>query len=179
MLRRAEKEKKVEELAERVSSSRGIYLADFSGLDVASMNELRRLCREAGIRFEVVKNTLGRFAARKAEVPDLEPYFEGPTALATAETDEVAPARVLTAFAKEHAGPRIRAAVVEGRVFEGEQIDALAALPPRDVLLGNLLRVMLGPLTQFASVLQAPMRDLASVLDQVAKGRGGADSEAG
>jgi len=171
MLNRAEKEKKVEEIAAIMNSAKGVYLADYSGLDVATITELRQICRDAGIRFEVIKNTLGRFTSKKLEIDDLAAHFSGPNAMATCETDEIAPARILTAFAKDHEGPTVKVAYVEGKIFEEAEIKALASLPPRDVLLGNFLRALQGSLTQFASVLQAPLRDLTSVLDQVAKSR--------
>lgn len=169
MLTRTEKEKKVEELVELISSARGIYVADFTGLDVAAITELRRVCREAGIRFEVIKNSLGRFAAEKAEVSELPAQFNGPTALATSVDDEIAPAKVLTDFAKTHEGPKIRAAVVEGNLYDEAGVKSLATLPSRDVLLGNLVRVLMAPLTKLAMVLKAPLRDLSGVLNEVAK----------
>ncbi|MBU1699126.1 MAG: 50S ribosomal protein L10 [Candidatus Eisenbacteria bacterium] len=171
MLKRADKEKKVDEIVAVLKSAKGVYLADYSGMDVATITELRQICRKAGIRFEVIKNTLGRFAAEKLEIHDLPAYFKGPNALATSETDEVAPARVLTDFAKEHKGPEVKVAFVEGKIFEAEEIKTLASLPPRDILLSNFLRAIQGTLTQFVSVLKAPLRDLANVLDQVAKSR--------
>jgi large subunit ribosomal protein L10 len=171
MLKRPEKEKKVEEIAAVMNTAKGVYLADYSGLDVATITELRQICRNAGIRFEVIKNTLGRFASEKLEINDLKAHFKGPNALATCETDEIAPARILTEFAKEHEGPTVKVAYLEGKLFDAEQVKELAGLPPRDILLGNFLRALQGSLTQFASVLQAPLRDLVSVLDQVAKSR--------
>lgn len=175
MLTRTEKQKKVEELATLISSARGIYVADFTGLDVAAITELRRVCREAGIRFEVVKNSLGRFAAEKANIEDLPEQFTGPTALATSVEDEIVPAKVLIDFAKEHEGPKVRAAYVEGNVYDEAGVKALATLPSRDVLLGNLVRVLMAPLTQLAMVLNAPLRDLAGVLNEVGK-KGGGDA---
>jgi large subunit ribosomal protein L10 len=172
MLTRTEKEKKVEELAELLSSAKGIYIADFTGLDVAAMTELRRTCRESGIRFEVIKNSLARFAAQKAQVEGLPDHFTGPSAIATSETDEIVPARVLTDFAKEREGPKIRVAYVEGEIYDEKAVKSLAALPPRDVLIGNLVRVLMAPLTQFATILRAPVRDLAGLLGQVAEKSG-------
>jgi large subunit ribosomal protein L10 len=172
MLKRTDKEKKVEELVQVLSAARGVYLADYSGLDVATITELRRICRDAGIRFEVIKNSLGRFAAARARMEGLPERLVGPTALATSEGDEISPARILTEFAKGHeGGPRIRAAYVEGELYDEAQVGMLASLPTRDVLLSNLLRAMTGTLTQLVGVLNAPLRDLSGVLRQVAEGR--------
>jgi large subunit ribosomal protein L10 len=137
------------------------------------MTELRRICRDAGVRLEVIKNSLGRFAAQKAQVAELPEHFTGPTALATSETDEIAPAKVLTDFAKDHPGPKIRIGYVEGKIFGAEEVKNLASLPSKDVLLANLVRALMGPLTQFAMVLAAPVRDLAGVLNEVGKKSGG------
>ncbi|MBD3335123.1 MAG: 50S ribosomal protein L10 [Candidatus Eisenbacteria bacterium] len=171
MLKRPEKEKKVGELVEVLNSAKGVYLADYSGLDVAAITELRQICRDAGVRFEVIKNTLGRFAVTKAEIDGLGEYLKGPNALATSLEDEIAPARILSQFAKDHKGPDVKVAFLEGRIFASDDVKELAELPARDVLLANLLRALKGTLTQFVSVMKAPLRDLTSVIDQAAKSR--------
>jgi large subunit ribosomal protein L10 len=175
MLKRAEKEQKVEELTRVFAEAPGIYLADYTRLNVETMTELRRICREAGIRFEVIKNSLGRFAAEKADIPGLPEHLVGPNAMVISGSDNVAPARLLSRFAKEHEGPRLKVAYVEGRIFTGEEIAILANLPPRDVLLGNLLRALQGTLTQFVTVLKAPVRDLGNVLNQLTKSKESAE----
>jgi len=171
---REQKAAKVKEIEEILGSSKGMFIADFRGMSVAVISELRRRCRRSDVRLEVVKNTLLRRAARATGNAALVPYSKGPSALATSTVDEVAPARVIADFLREFRVPVIKGGAVGGQALSGEQVKALAALPPREVLLGNLLRVLQAPLASFVSVLQAPMRNLASVLDQVAKQKGSA-----
>ena len=169
---RPEKIQRVSEIQEILEGARAVYLADFQGMTVEVISELRKRCREADVHFEVVKNTMLRLAATQAGQGDVLPPLHGTTAIAVSTVDEIAPARVLTDFMREFKLPRMKGAMVEGKGFDEGQAVELANLPPREVLLGNLLRAMQGTLTGFASVLTAPLRDLASVLDQVAKRRG-------
>ncbi|MBD3237675.1 MAG: 50S ribosomal protein L10 [Candidatus Eisenbacteria bacterium] len=169
---REEKAAKVEELEGILGSAKGIYLADYRGMTVEVVSELRKRCRESDIHFEVVKNTLLRRAAKSSGSEGLAALAVGPIAIATSETDEVAPARVLVDFAKEFKLPEMKGGYVDGQAIGMEEAQAISKLPPREILLGNLLRAMQGPLTNFVSVLQAPLRDLASVLEQVAKQKG-------
>jgi len=171
---RNEKVKKVSELEEVLGAAKGIYLADFEGMSVEVISELRKRCREADVRFEVVKNTLLRRAATDTGRDGMLPYVVGTTALATSVVDEIAPARVLVDFGQEFKRPRVKGGLVEGSAFDEEQVKSLARLPSKEVLLGNFLRALQATLTNFASVLQAPLRDLARVLDQVSKQKEGA-----
>ncbi|MCK4415278.1 MAG: 50S ribosomal protein L10 [Candidatus Eisenbacteria sp.] len=171
---RSEKVKKVSEIEEVLGAAKGVYLAEFEGMSVAIISELRKRCREANVRFEVVKNTLLRRAVAETGHEGILPHIVGTTALATSAVDEIAPARVLNDFRSEFKLPRVKGGLVDGSVFDEEQVKSLAALPSREILLGNFLRALQGTLTNFASVLQAPLRDLARVLDQVAKQKEGA-----
>ena len=166
---REEKAAKVKEIEEVLSGAKGIYLADFRSMTVEAMTELRKRCRESEIRFEVVKNTLLRRAAESTGNAGLVGMADGPTAIATSEVDEIAPARVLREFLKEFKLPVMKGGVVGERAYDGKQVRELAKLPSREVILGNLLRVLQAPLSGFASVLQAPLRNLANVLEQVSK----------
>jgi|WetSurMetagenome_2_1015567.scaffolds.fasta_scaffold703323_1 large subunit ribosomal protein L10 len=171
---RAEKEAKVAEVAERLSTTTGVYLADLTGMSVEKLTNFRRICRDNGIRLEVVKNTLIRRAAQGTPFEMLGPHLEGPTALMTTATDTVAPARVLEKFIKENKIPKVKVACLEGDLYDEVGVQALAKLPSREVLLSQLLSVLNAPLTQLVGVLSATARNLANVLDQVATQKGGA-----
>jgi len=166
-----DKQGTVDRLKDRITRAKGVYLADFQGMTVEVISELRKRCRQADVRFEVVKNTLLRRAAAELGQGAALPELHGPTAIATSTVDEIAPARVLTDFVRQFKTPRLKGAMVEGRGFNEAEAAELANLPPREVILGNLLRAMQGTLTGFATVLVAPVRDLARVLDEVAKRR--------
>jgi len=175
---RAVKEAKVTEVAERLHGAKAVYLADLTGLTVDKLTTFRRICRDNGIRLEVVKNTLIHRAAEDTPFAALAPHLHGPTALLTTEQDVVAPARVLDKFIKESKGlPKVKAAYLEGDLYDEAGVQALAKLPTRDVLLGQLLSVLNAPVTQLAMVLNATARNLANVLDQVAKQKGGGGTE--
>lgn len=173
-MNREEKAAKVKELEEVLQSAKGVYLADFRGMTVETISELRKRCRESSVRLEVVKNTLLRRAAHTAGADGIIEFTHGPTAVATSTLDEVAPARVLMDFFRERKSPEVKAGLVNGRALSSQSVRDVAALPGREVLLGNLLRALQGPLSKFVGVLRAPVRDLANVLDQVAKQKGSA-----
>jgi large subunit ribosomal protein L10 len=173
MAAKSEKAAVVENMAARLAKARGVYLTDFTGMNVATLQDLRRRMRKSEIHYEVVKNTLARRAVEASGLRDLEPHLEGPTAIAIVETDELAPARILGEFAKEFQRPRVKLAVVEGKVFTEEEVKALALLPSRDVLLAQLLGAMQGPMRNLVGVLSAPLRDFVSALDQIRRKKEG------
>ena len=111
--------------------------------------------REAGIEFTVLKNSLARRATANAELTELDEYLTGPTAIAFSKDDVVAPAKILTEFAKKNDKLSVKAGVVEGRVVGYDQIKALAELPSRDGLLSMLLSVLQAPVRNFALAVKA------------------------
>jgi large subunit ribosomal protein L10 len=167
---RPEKEAVVSELADKFSTYDNVYLADFTGLNVADTTELRRLLREADVEYRVVKNTLALRAVAKAGIEaDVAPFFIGPTALAFGHSDTVAAARVLSEFSKKHPKqlPAIKGGLVAGKVVFPEDEQRIAKLPTREQLLGQLAGALSAPVSGFAGTLQAVIRSFATVLTQL------------
>jgi large subunit ribosomal protein L10 len=124
-------------------------------LNVAQVTQLRKLLREANIEFQVIKNSLTRRATAQTELTELDEHLTGPTAIAFSNDDLVAPAKILTDFAKKNDALKVKGGVVEGRVVDFEQIKALASLPSRDGLLSMLLSVLQAPVRNFALAVKA------------------------
>jgi large subunit ribosomal protein L10 len=154
---REEKVLLVKEIADRLNRSKSAIVADYRGLNVEEVTELRKQLRQAGVEFQVLKNTMTRRAAEQVNLTDLNTYLTGPTAIAFGYDDPVAPAKILNEFAKKHKALELKGGVVEGRVVDAKGVESLASLPSREGLLSMLL-----------SVLQAPLRNLAYSLQQVA-----------
>ncbi|CCO07787.1 50S ribosomal protein L10 [Desulforamulus hydrothermalis] len=165
---KAQKAVMLEEIKEKMSQSQVTILADFRGISVAKITDLRARLRKAGSEMKVAKNTVARIAAREIGVEGLDPYLEGPTVFAFGIEDPVAPAKILSDFAKEvKQGVDIKAGILEGKVIDANGVKALADLPSREVLLAKVLGGMQAPLYGFAGVLAANLRNLVYVLDQV------------
>ena len=165
-MQRSEKERLVEELTERLRSTETLIVADYRGLTVSEIDELRGKLIEQGARFTVVKNTLTKRAAEAAGVEGLVTLLDGPTAIAFLDTegDPVAVAKAL-----DDAG-KAEVLVIRGGFLEGEEIGAddvkrLAKLPPADVLRAQLVGALAGSLTTVVGLFAAPMRDLVGVID--------------
>lgn len=150
-----EKQQAVDVITAKLRESSTTVVADYRGLNVAQVTELRRQLREAGIEFQVLKNTLVRRATASAELSELDAVLTGPTAIAFGKEDAVAPAKILSDFAKKNDALKIKGGVVEGRVVGYEQIKALADLPSREGLLSMLLSVLQAPMRNFALAVKA------------------------
>jgi len=159
----------VKELSEKVKAAKAIVLADYRGLTVEQDTELRNALRKAGVEYKVVKNTLTRFAAKENGLDGLDSFLNGPTAMATSETDPVAPAKVLAEYAKKYDKLELKAGVVEGKVIDVNGIKALAELPPREVLIAKVLGGFNAPISGFVNVLNGNLRGLAVVLNAIAE----------
>jgi large subunit ribosomal protein L10 len=151
----AEKQRIVDEIAAKLKESSSTVIADYRGLNVAQVTELRKQLREAGVEFKVLKNSLISRAAENAELSALNEVLTGPTAVAFGKEDAVAPAKILNEFAKKNEALKIKGGVVEGRVVDTAQIEALASLPSREGLLSMLLSVLQAPLRNFALAVKA------------------------
>lgn len=161
----------VEEIAGKLESANSVILCDFKGINVEEISELRRRCRDAGVTFRVIKNTLLSRAAEKAGMAGLSEYFVGPSALAYSE-DISKPAKVLKEFQKEFQKLEMKAGYVDGQVIDGEGVKALADLPGREELLGMVAGVLQAPISGLARVLNANIQSFANVIDQLAKQKG-------
>ncbi|RLA96523.1 MAG: 50S ribosomal protein L10 [Deltaproteobacteria bacterium] len=171
VLKREEKERLVAELHEKFKEVRAVILTDFTGLDVAQLSRLRRQLQERGMEYRVVKNTLLRRASQKTALEALAEHFVGPNAVVLSYEDPVLPAKILVDFAKEEPELQIKAGFVEGRVLEPKDVKALATLPPREVLIGQMVGLLKAPLAMLVGVLQAPMRELVGVLQAIKEGK--------
>ncbi|MBI2503941.1 MAG: 50S ribosomal protein L10 [Candidatus Latescibacteria bacterium] len=168
----AEKVAKVNELTQKMAGSTAIFLADFTGLDVASVTDLRSQLRKASVEYEVVKNRLAKRAAQEAGIAGLEQYFVGPTAIAFAKDDPVAPAKILQKFIDTGGKIAIKSGLVDGQVISSEQIKALASLPSREQLLAQVVRAAQGPLYGLSGVLTGLLRNLVGVIAAIEKKQG-------
>jgi large subunit ribosomal protein L10 len=164
---RQDKERIVGELAERLKNTDTLLVADYRGLTMPEIDELRTKLLESGARFSVVKNTLTRLAAEQAGVKQLLELIDGPTAIAYigADGDPVAAAKILNDTARAHDVLVIRGGVLEGEAVSDAEIKRLATLPPTDVLRAQLAGAVAGPLTTIVGLFTAPLRDLVNVID--------------
>jgi large subunit ribosomal protein L10 len=164
---RQDKERIVSELAERLKSSQNLLVADYRGLSMPEIDELRSKLLETGARFSVVKNTLTRLAAEEAGVKQLLDLIDGPTAIAfiDAEGDPAAAAKILNDTARAHEVLVIRGGLLEGDTVSDVEIKRLATLPPADVVRAQFAGAVAAPLTTIVGLFTAPLRDLVNVLD--------------
>ena len=159
-----EKRAVVDELSEKFAQSQVVIATDYKGLDVQTINTLRRQLREAGVHYRVVKNTLLVRASENNDVALIKDIFKGPTAVAYSFDDPVAPAKVLTDFAKKNEKLEIKAGVMGGKALDVAAIKALASLPSREELLAKLLSVFNGVPTQLVRLLNAVPQQALNVL---------------
>ncbi|QDR78799.1 50S ribosomal protein L10 [Sporomusa termitida] len=164
-----EKQQSVADLKAKLSITKGAVLTNYRGLTVAQDTKLRRKLREAGVEYRVFKNTLTRIAAKEAGIEGLDPYLEGPTAIAMSATDPVAPAKVISDFVKENKLQtlEVKAGLVEGKVIDANGVKALSNLPAREVLIAQVLAGMQAPIAGFVNVLSGTVRNLVYALDAV------------
>ena len=148
----------VESLKERFQGAATGVFVTYSGLTVEKDTELRNKLREAGVEYTIVKNTLTRFAANEVGLDGLDPVLHGPTALATSDSDVVAPAKVLVEFAKANEQLEIKGGFVDGKVIDVNEVKVYASIPNKETLIAKML-----------GSLQAPIGSLVRTLDAIAK----------
>jgi large subunit ribosomal protein L10 len=164
-----QKQQVVKELTDKFKAAKGIVLADYRGLTVEQDTELRNAMRKAGVEYKVVKNSLSSFAMKELGITDIEKYLAGPTSIAMSETDLVAPAKVMTEYAKKFEKLEPKAGIVEGKVVGPEGIKALAELPPKEVLIARVLGGFMAPVSGLVNVLNGNVRGLVVALNAIAE----------
>jgi large subunit ribosomal protein L10 len=170
---REQKEKMVADYVDKMSRSKVLILADYRGLTVARMTDLRRKLRETDGQFQVVKNSLFTLALEKAGLPIPTEYLDGPIAVGYCQGDAPPTAKALMDFAKEAESLRIKGAIMGDNVLDYDAVKGMADLPPREVLLAQLLGSVQGPMSSLVSTLAAPLREIVQVLQ--ARSEKGAD----
>jgi large subunit ribosomal protein L10 len=164
---RPEKAQQVESINEIFTGSRSVVLNDFTGLDVEKLSQLRKLCRDAGIEYRVIKNTLAKRGIKGTPAEELESHFEGPTALAIGRDSENVSTRIIAEFAKEYEAPKFKAGIVDGNVVDATALLTLATLPSKEVLLSKVLAGIMGPGNGLVSVLQGTLRNLLYAMNAI------------
>jgi large subunit ribosomal protein L10 len=163
---RKDKEQVVAELAERLRASDTLIVADYRGLTMSEIDGVRTKLLEHGARFTVVKNTLTKRAAEQAGLVELNEFLDGPTAIAfVGDGDMVAVARTLNDTARQTKVLELKGGILQGRPMSAEEVQTLATLPPLDVLQGQVLGAVVGPLNAIVGLFAAPLRELVGVVD--------------
>jgi large subunit ribosomal protein L10 len=162
-----DKKKLVEQLRERMQKSKVVIVTDFKGLDVGKLTELRQKLREANVEYQVIKNTMLRRASEGTGVEPIKDHFKGPSAIAISYDDPVAPAKVLTDFAKTNDKLQIKVGVINGKVMDLSGIKALSSLPSREQLLGQVLSAMIAVPTSLVRALNDVPRRMVTVLQAI------------
>ena len=167
-MNRDNKQELVTEMHERLTRAKAVFLADFRGMSVDKATTLRNELRGASVEYKVFKNTLLDLAAQGTDMECLSPYLSGPTAIAISYDDPVGAAKVLSKFAKDPQGKFVlKIGVLSGKLLDVKQIQALADLPSRDVLIAKMLGSMQAPATNFVGVLAALPGSLVRTLDAI------------
>jgi large subunit ribosomal protein L10 len=179
MKTRAQKQKDLEALTEQFQAASAGMLIGFNKLTVPKDQELRRQLAEAGARYTVVKNTLARKAVEGTPFAGAAEHFKGVTALALAEGDPVQLSKAITKFVKDNPDVfTFKAGVVEGRVVALRDVEALATLPPKEVMISKIMFLINAQAQRLATVISAVPRNLAIVVRQASetKGEGGGEA---
>ena len=172
MLTRAQKEDQISLLKDKFSRAKCIYVVDYLGLDVDSVNQLRRRIREneAGeYEYRVTKNTVLRLAAEGSDVAGIAEHFQGPTAIALSYGDPAGLAKIMADFAKDREAFEVKGGLLDGAPVSSEEIATLATLPSLDELRAMLIGLIQAPASKIARLLCEPGAQLARLLDARAK----------
>lgn len=169
----AQKAAEIDLLVDRFERAQMTILADYRGLSVSQMQDLRASLRPVDSEFRVAKNTLVRIAAERAGIDGLQPHLEGPTAVLFAFGDVAAPAKAVSDFARTSRILQVKAGLMNGAVLTADDVEAIATLPPREELLGKLVGMLASPMARTVGVLSGPSRSVAYLVNARMESLGG------
>jgi large subunit ribosomal protein L10 len=164
-----EKVETIEDLKSRLDGVKTVMLAEYRGLTVLQLSELRKQLRAVSAEYKIVKNRLARLAIASSALAGLSTELKGPTGMVLAKGDPVSVAKTLQTFARTNQALVLKVGLVDGQVLQPAGLKALADLPSREALRAQVVGALTGPLTQLVSLLQAPHRELAYVLSERGK----------
>lgn len=165
-----EKAEVVSELKEMIENSSAIFLTDYTGIDVADINEIRNQFRKEGVKYKVYKNTLFKRAiVESGKYEKLAEHLVGMTGYAFASENPVAPAKIIKKYFDEKQKLSLKACYVENQYFQGENLNELAALPSKNDIIAGILGSLNAPASGIVGAINAVMRDLVSVIDEISK----------
>ena len=162
MMNREAKKSYIEEMKKSFSSNTSVMIAQYQGLNVNELDELRKQLREKGIIFKITKNRITKLAIKDSPVKDLEKYFTGPTAAALS-SDPITTAKILTKFAKSHDKLKIVAGFMEGKVLDQKEVAIIATLPTLDEARAKIVGILASPAQKLVSILLAPGSKIANL----------------
>ena len=157
----------VNEVQNKLENSNGVYFADYKGLNVAKVNELRRNFRSKGVEYKVFKNNLTKIAAKNAGYNGLDDLIKGQIGIAFSDKDPTAPARVIKKFIKEKNPLEVKGIIFEGQMFDANKYEELANLPSREELLSQLVGCLNAPMSKVVGTLSGSMFKLVGTLNSL------------
>lgn len=169
------KKQVVSDIVEKIKNAKSVVIAEYSGMNVAEVTQLRAKFRAAGVEYVVLKNTLVKRALDELSITGLDEVLNGPSVFAFSTADEVSGAKVIQEYmdADKRETLRVKAGIVDGTVLDPAAVKALASLPPKEVLVAKLMGTLNAPITNFVGVLSATLRSLVYALDAVRKQKEG------
>lgn len=173
-MNKEQKVEAIEEIKEMIKSSDAIYLTDFSGLTVEEVNDLRKEFYKSGLKYKVVKNTLTVRALKETDkytshLEKLTESLNGPTGIVYSLNNPVAPAKIIKKFFDKIEKPKLKVAVVENELYNSKSLNTLASLPSKEEVISSILGSLNAPASGIVGSINAVMRDLFSVIEEVAK----------
>ena len=163
------KNETIKTLSDKFSRVSSVVMADYQGISASGLTEMRGFMRERSIEFMVVKNTLARLASKGTQLNVLDQSFKGPISLVVSYEDPIGPAKAIKDFSKANPQKELKVlcGLIDGRKISSAEVDALAKLPPKEVLIAQLLSTMQGPATNFVGVFQGLLRKFVGTLEAV------------
>ena len=166
-MNREKKTKEIRRIREDLRRSKASFFLDFRGLSVAELTEFRKMLRKERARFHVVKNSLVLLAIKDTELSDLGQFFSGCAGIVFAEKDFLASAKAIKRFSKDHSHLTVKGGLLDENVLGGDEVRSLGDLPPREILLAQILAEIEFPLRQLLRTFSAPLSSLILLLDSI------------